>query len=90
LVWDEVRHGLASLEPRSSRARTARRRRLADQATGAQIREGIDLIDSNQARDATAAHRHDHLAAVLDVLDVAAEAVVQLAHADFGLQRFTM
>jgi hypothetical protein len=90
LVCDEVGHGAGGLEPGSSRARAARRRRLANQATSAQIGEGIDLVDGNQARDATASHRHDYLAAVLDVLDVAAEPVVQLAHAHLRFQRFAM
>jgi hypothetical protein len=71
-------------------ARAARLGRLANQAASAQIRERIDLVDGNQASDATAAHRHDHLAAVLHVLDVAAQAVVQLADANLRLERFAM
>jgi hypothetical protein len=90
LIRDEVRHRLAGIEPCSSRARAARRRRLANQAAGAQIRQGIDLINGHQARDATAPHRHDDLGAVLDVLDVATQAVVQLADANLRLQRFAM
>ena len=90
MVCDEVGHGLGGLVPCSSRARAARRRRLAHQAASAQICQGIDLVDGNQARDAPASHRHDHLAAVLDVLDVAAQAVVQLADAHLSLQRFAM
>jgi hypothetical protein len=78
LVSDEVGHGPGGLEPRPPRAWAARRRRLADQAAGAQIGQGIDVVDGNQARDATAAHRHDHFTAVPDVLDIAAEPVVQL------------
>ena len=46
-----------------------RRGRLANQAAGAQICQGVHLIDGNQARDATATHRHDDLGAVLDVLE---------------------
>lgn len=90
LVCDEVGHGLGRLVSCLSRARAARRRRLANQATGAQILQRVDLVHGNQACDATAAHGHDHLAAVLDVLDVAAEPVVQLADADLRLQRFAM
>jgi hypothetical protein len=90
LIRDEVGHRLAGFEPCSSRARAARRRRLANQAAGAQIRQRVDLINGHQARDATAAHRHDDLGAVLDVLDVAAQAVVQLADANLRLQRFAM
>jgi hypothetical protein len=88
LVCDEVGHGLGGFESRSSGARAAGRGWLANQAAGAQIRERVDSIDGNQARDPTATHRHDHLAAVLDMLDVAAEAVVELANADLRLQRF--
>ena len=90
LVCDEVGHGLGGFEPCSPSARTTRRGRFANQAAGAQISQGVDLVDGNQARDATATHRHDDLGAVLDVLDVAAEAVVQLADAHFSLQRFGM
>jgi hypothetical protein len=90
LVCDEVGHGLGGFEPRSSCAWAARRGRLANQAAGAQISQRVDLIDGNQARDATATHRHNDFGALLDVLHVAAEAVVQLADADFGLQRFGM
>jgi pimeloyl-ACP methyl ester carboxylesterase len=90
LVCDEVGHGLASLEARLSSTWATRGGRLANQAAGAQIRQGVDLVDGNQTCDATAAHRHDDFGAVLDVLHVAAEAVVQLADADFGLQRFVM
>ena len=79
MVCDEVGHGLGRFEPRSSCAWAARRGRFANQAAGAQIGQGVDLIDGNEARDPTATHRHDDLGAVLDVLDVAAEAVVQLA-----------
>jgi hypothetical protein len=49
---------------------------LAHQAAGAQICHGIDLVDGHQARDATASPRHDHLAAALDVLGIAAQAIV--------------
>jgi len=79
LVCDEVGHGLGGFEPCSPSARAAGRGRFANQAAGAQIGQGVDLIDGNEARDTTAPHRHDDLGAVLDVLDVAAEAVVQLA-----------
>jgi hypothetical protein len=57
---------------------------------GAQIRKRIDLVDGNQASDAAAAHGHDHLAAVPDVLDIAAEPVVQLADAHLRFQRLGM
>jgi hypothetical protein len=90
LVCDEVGHGLGGLEPCSSCAWATRRGRFANQAAGAQVCQGVYLIDRNKARDAAAAHRHDDLGAVLDVLDVAAEAVVQLADAHLGLQRFAM
>jgi hypothetical protein len=90
LVCDEVGHRLGGLEPCLSRAWIAWRCRLANQAAGAQIRKGIELVDWNQASDATATHGHDHLAAVLDVLDIAAEPVVQLADADLMLQRLAM
>jgi hypothetical protein len=90
LVCDVVGHRLSGFEPSASCARVARRGRLANQAAGAQICQRIDVIDGNQARDATATHRYDHFAAVLDVLDVAAEAVVQLAHANLGFQRVAM
>jgi hypothetical protein len=90
LVCDEVGHGLGGLESCSARPRSARRGRLANEAAGAQLCQGIDLVDSNQARDATAAHGHDHFAAILDVLDVAAELIVQLTDPDFSLQRFAM
>jgi hypothetical protein len=90
LVCDEVGHGPGGLEPCSSRSWAARRRRLANEAAGAQLCQGIDFVDGNQARDATAAHSHDHLAAVPDVLDVAAKPVVQLADAHLRLQRFAM
>ena len=83
-------HGRGGPEPRSSSARAARRGRFANQAAGAQICQGVGLIDGDQARDATAPHCHDDLGAVLDVLDVAAEAVVQLADANLSLQRFAM
>jgi hypothetical protein len=87
LVCDKVGHGLGVREPRSSGARTSRRGRLANQAARAQIYQRIGLVDGHQARDATAAHRYGHLSAVLDVLDVAAEAVAQLADAHLRLQR---
>jgi hypothetical protein len=90
LVCDEVGHGPSGLEPCSSRAWAARLGRLANEAAGAQICKGVDLVDGDQARDATASHRHDHLAAVLDVMDVPAEAVVQLADAHLRLQSFGM
>jgi hypothetical protein len=90
LVCDEVGHGLGGCEPCSSRAWATRRGRFANQAAGAQICQGVGLIDRNQARDATATHRHDDLGAGLDVLDVAAQAVVQLADANLSLQRFGM
>jgi hypothetical protein len=90
LVCDEVGHGRGGPEPRSSCARAARRGRFANQAACAQICQRVDLVDGDQARDATAPHRHDDLGTVLDVLDVAAEAVVQLADANLSLQRFGM
>jgi hypothetical protein len=90
LVRDEVGHGLGGFEPCSSCASVTRRGRFANQAAGAQISQGVDLIDGNQARDATTAHRHHNLSAILDVLDVAAETVVQLADAHLSLQRFAM
>ena len=90
MVCDEVGHGLGGLEPCSSCARATGRGRFANEAAGAQICQGVDLIDGNEARDATATHCHDHLGAVLDVLDVAAEAVVQLADAHLSFQRFGM
>jgi hypothetical protein len=67
-----------------------RRGRLANQAAGAQVCEGVKLIHRDETRDAAAAHRYDDLSTALDVLDVAAEAVVQLADAHLGLQRFAM
>jgi len=90
LICDEVGHGLRGLEPFSSRARLTRRGRFADETTGAEICQRVDLIDWHQARDATATHRHDDLGAVPDVLDVAAQAIVQLADAYLSLQRFAM
>lgn len=66
------------------------RGRLANQAAGAQVCEGVKLIHRDEARDASATHRHDDLRTALDVLDVAAEAVVQLADAHFVLERFAM
>jgi hypothetical protein len=90
LVCDEVGHRLGGFEPCSSCAWAAGRGRLANQAARAQISQRVDLIDGNQARHATSTHRHDDLGAVLDVLHVAAEAVVQLANADLGFQRFGM
>jgi hypothetical protein len=90
LICDEVRDGLGGLESRLSGAWATGRDRFANQAASAQICQRVDLIDRNQARNATATHRHDNLGAVVDVLDVAAEAVVQLTDADLGLQRFVM
>jgi hypothetical protein len=90
LVCDEVGYGLGGFQPCSSCARAPRRGRLANKAAGAQIDQRVDLIDGNQARDATATHRYDDLGAVLDVLDVAAEVVVQLADTNLSLQRFGM
>jgi hypothetical protein len=90
LVCDEVRHGLAGLEARLSSTWATRGGWLASQAAGAQIRQGVDLVDGNQTCDATAAHRHDDFGAVSDVLHAAAEAVVQLTGADFGLEQLVM
>jgi hypothetical protein len=67
-----------------------RRGWFANQAASAQIRQGVEFIHRDEARDATATHRHDNLCAVLDVLDVAAEAVVQFADAHLSLQGFGM
>jgi hypothetical protein len=90
LVCDEVGHGPGDFEPCSPCAWATRRGWFANQAAGAQICQRVDLIDGNEARDATATHRHDNLGAVLDVLDVAAEAVVQLADSHLSLQRLGM
>jgi hypothetical protein len=90
LVCYEVGHGLGGLQPRSSCAWVARRSRLANQSAGPEIFQGVDLIDRDQARDTAAAHRHDDLGAALDMLDVAAEPVVQLTDADLALQRLWM
>jgi hypothetical protein len=67
-----------------------RRGRLANQAAGAKVCEGVKLVHRDEARDASATHRHDDLRAALDVLDVAAETVVQFADAHLGLQGFGM
>ena len=67
-----------------------RRGRLANQATGAKVCEGVKLIHRDETRDASATHRHDDLRTALDVLDIAAEAVVQLADAHLSLQGFGM
>jgi hypothetical protein len=90
LIRDEVGHRRGRPEPCPSRARAARRGWFANETAGAEICEGVDLIDGHQARDATAAHRHDDLGAALDVLDVTAEPVMQLADAHLSLQRFAM
>jgi hypothetical protein len=90
LVYDEVGHRLGGFQPRAFSARVTGRARLANQAAGAQVCEGVKLIHRDETRDASAAHRHDDLGTALDVLDVAAEAVVQLADADLSLQRFAM
>jgi hypothetical protein len=90
LVCDEVGHGPGGFEPCVSSAWVTRRGWFADEAASAQIRQGVEFIHRDEARDAAAAHRHDDLGAVLDVLDVAAEAVVQLADAHLGLQRLAM
>jgi hypothetical protein len=90
LICDEVGHRRGGLEPCPSRARAARRGWFANETAGAEICEGVDLIDGHQARDATAAHRHDDLGAALDVLDVPAQSIVQLADAHLSLERFAM
>ena len=86
MVCNEVGHGLVSLQPCASGAWVAGYRRLADQAAGTQICQRVDLIDGYQARDTAAAHRHYDLGAVLHMLDIAAEPVVQLADAYLTLQ----
>ncbi|MEJ7892133.1 MAG: hypothetical protein WKF94_05790 [Solirubrobacteraceae bacterium] len=90
MVCDEVGHGLGGFQPHSSSLWATRSGWLANEAAGAQIRKGVNVIHRDQPCDATAAHGHDDLRAVVDVLDVAAEAVVQLAYAHFSLQRFGM
>jgi hypothetical protein len=86
LVCDEIGHGPGGFQTRARRAPGTGSGRLANQATGPQIRQRVDLIDGNQTRDAATAHGHDDLGAILDVLDVGAEAVVKLPDAHLRLQ----
>jgi hypothetical protein len=85
LVGDELRNATLRLQTRLSTAPAPWLRRLADQPARAQLGKGIAIVDRQQPRDPPPAHRHDDLAAVADVLDVAAELVMQLPHTDLTL-----
>lgn len=62
---------------------------ITDQPAGTQVRQWIDTFHRRQAGDPATPHRHHDLAAGTDVAQVAAELIMQLAHADLGLQIIT-
>jgi hypothetical protein len=73
-----------------ARPAPTRSRWLTDQAARTQIGERLATIDRHQAGDLPTAHRHDDLGSVLDLLDVAAQVIVQLADADLRLGTISM
>ena len=85
LVGDESCDAAFGLQASLSRTPTAGLCRLAHETTRAQVAERIAAVDRHELRNLPAAHRHYHRAAVADVLDISAELVVQLPHADFTL-----
>jgi hypothetical protein len=64
--------------------------RLLDQSTLTQVSERVIGSHRGQSCDPAAAHRHDDFSAGCSVADVAAELVVQFAHADLMLERLLM
>ena len=64
--------------------------RILDQTASAQIGQRVVFGERRQSRDATPAHRHDDLAALSHVTDVAAELVVQLTDPNLALHRLIM
>ena len=64
--------------------------RLLDQSTLTQIGQWVIGGHRRQACHAATTHRHDDLAPGSSVVDVAAELVVQLTHADLTLERLPM
>jgi hypothetical protein len=90
LVGDELRHATLRLQALLSTAPAPWLRRLADQSARAQLGKGIMIVDRQQSGDPPSAHRHDDLAAVADVLDVAAELVMQFPHADLAFETWPM
>lgn len=88
MIFDEVRDRLSGREPRSAGTLPAGRDRLAHEASCAQVGQRIATVDGHETRHAAAAHRHRDLGTVLDVPDISAEVVMELADTHFRLERF--
>jgi hypothetical protein len=61
--------------------RYARTRRRRDETAPNEVLHRILVIDRRQSRDRASAAGDDHLASLLDTLEVLAQSVVELAHA---------
>jgi hypothetical protein len=90
LLGDEVRHRRRSRKPLAAPDPPLRPVRLLHEPTRSQLGEGVAHLERREPRDALATHRHDDLSACGGVPYVATELIVQLAHADLGLQLYTM
>lgn len=73
--------------PRTLRSRLPRALGVLYEPALSQIGQRVIGGYRCQPGDGASAHRHDHLATVGGVADVAAELVVQLADADLTLER---
>ncbi len=81
LFGDEIGDWL--LRPDLSTPRPAHVRRLGDEPSPDELGERTFAVNRRQSRDGRAAARHEDLAALLDAVEMLAQAIMKLAYPDF-------